>query len=64
MHLPIVTLRAKKGRISDLERLLASGADVNYRTTEQGATPLMLAATGGQKKLLNILLSRQTEKSK
>lgn len=49
-------LATKRGNIKEVERILAAGADVNFRGT-WGMTPLIWAASKGHVKIVELLVS-------
>ncbi|KAK7871111.1 hypothetical protein R5R35_010472 [Gryllus longicercus] len=48
---------AAEGRLSDVRRLIVSGADVNY-TNQYGSTPLLIATYNAQVDVVSLLLQR------
>ncbi|HWQ90360.1 MAG TPA: ankyrin repeat domain-containing protein [Clostridia bacterium] len=46
---------AREGRLSDLQKLIASGANVNAKMSDR-STPLLLAASAGQTKVVKFLV--------
>ena len=54
--LPPLMLAAGTGRVDEVRRLLATGADVNAKLEGLGVTALMLAAGGGHVEVVKVLL--------
>jgi ankyrin repeat protein len=52
-----------KGHLPVVERLIAAGADVDKATTDDGSTPLFMAALNGHTAIVVMLLKSGADKS-
>ena len=49
---------ASRGNLTEIKRLLAKGADVNAKTTKDGAVPMHFAAYSGRKEVVELLIAK------